>query len=74
MVLTSDLESDPVCRLLLSGEAQTVAEAEKMYLELALPEAIALLASGLSDEELGNHPLMVMYRTHGSRGWEDSIR
>ena len=68
-----ELESDPVLRLLLTGRAQTVAEAEEMYLNASLPEVIRLLQSSLSDEELGRHPLFVMYRRHGSRGWEDSL-
>jgi hypothetical protein len=67
-----ELDRDPVFRLLLTGQANTLGEAEEMYLDSALPEAYALLASGLSDEELEKHPLLVMYRRHGSRGWEDS--
>jgi hypothetical protein len=44
-----------------------------MYLDASLPEVIRLLESPLSDEELGRHPLLVMYSRHGSRGWEDSL-
>jgi hypothetical protein len=72
----SDLLSsitDPVERLLLVGRARTVHEAEEMYLDLAYPEVLALLASPLSDEELGRHPLFVLYRSHGSRPREDSL-
>jgi hypothetical protein len=69
----SPLMQDPVARLLLSGKAQTLREAEEMYLDSCLPEVIKLLEGPLSDEELGRHPLMVMLRTHGSRGWEESI-
>ena len=68
-----ELDSDPVLHLLLTGQAQTAAEAEEMYLNASLPEVIRLLESPLSDEELGRHPLLVMYRQHGSRGWEDSL-
>jgi hypothetical protein len=68
------LDDDPVIRLLLSGAARTLAEAEEMYLDASLPEVIRLLQSPLSDEQLGNHPLLVMLRRHGSRGWEDSLR
>jgi hypothetical protein len=68
-----ELDNDPVLRLLLTGQAQTAAEAEEIYLNASLPEVIRLLESPLSDEELGCHPLMVMYRRHGSRGWEDSL-
>jgi hypothetical protein len=68
-----ELENDPVNHLLLTGKAQTVAEAEEMYLNESLPEVIRLLESSLSNEELGRHPLLVLFRRHGSRGWEDSL-
>ena len=64
---------DPVIRLLLSGEARTLHEAEEKYLDSAIPEILDLLRSPLTDEELAKHPLLVMIRAHGSRGWEDSI-
>ena len=66
------LTSDPVARLLLSGQAETLREAEELYLDSCLPEVVGLLQSGLSDEELGRHPLMQMLRSHGSRGWEEA--
>jgi hypothetical protein len=65
--------TDPVERLLLTGQARTVYEAEEMYLDSAYPQALALLASPLSNEELGRHPLFVLYRSHGSRPREDSL-
>ena len=65
--------TDPVERLLLTGRARTVYEAEEMYLDSAYPQVLALLASPLSNEELGRHPLFVMYRSHGSRPREDSL-
>ena len=65
--------SDPVVQLLLGGRAETLREAEELYLDSCLPEVVRLLQSGLSDEELGRHPLMQMLRSHGSRGWEDSL-
>jgi hypothetical protein len=68
-----EFDNDPVLHLLLIGAAQTVAEAEEMYLNASLPEVIRLLQSPLSDEELGRHPLLVLFRRHGSRGWEDSL-
>ncbi len=64
---------DPVARLLLSGQVQTVREAEELYLDSCLPEVVELLKSPLSDEELGRHPLMAMLRSHGSRGWEEAV-
>jgi hypothetical protein len=72
----SDLLSsitDPVERLLLTGRARTVREAEEIYLDSAYPLVLALLASPLSDEELGRHWLFAMYRSHGSRPREDSL-
>jgi hypothetical protein len=72
----SDLEvviADPVERLLLAGHAKTVHEAEEIYLNSAYAEVLALLASPLSNEELGRHPLLLLYRAHGSRPREDSL-
>ncbi len=65
--------ADPVERLLLTGRARTVHEAEEMYLDSAYDEVLALLAGPLSDEELGRHPLLLLYRSHGSRPREDSL-
>ena len=65
--------TDPVERLLLTGQARTVHEAEEMYLDAAYPQVHALLQSPLSNEELGRHPLLVLYRSHGSRPREDSL-
>jgi hypothetical protein len=44
-----------------------------MYLNASIPEILHLLAP-LSDEELVNHPLLLLLRSHGSRGREDSLR
>jgi hypothetical protein len=71
--ILAELDNDPIVHLLLTGRAQTVAEAEDTYLNASLPEVLHLLQGPLSDEELGRHPLLVMYRRHGSRGWEDSL-
>jgi hypothetical protein len=68
-----NLVQDPVERLLITGRAATVHEAEEMYLDAAYPEVLALLRSPLSDEELGRHPLFAMFRSHGSRPREDSL-
>ena len=65
--------SDPVAQLLLRDRAKTLREAEELYLDSCLPEVVRLLQSGLSDEELGRHPLMRMLRSHGSRGWEEAL-
>jgi hypothetical protein len=64
---------DPVVQLLLRGDAESVHEAEEMYLDAALPEIFQLLRSPLTNEELGSHPLLQLVLAHGSRGWEDSI-
>jgi hypothetical protein len=65
--------TDPVERLLLTGRAKTVHEAEEMYLDSAHGEVLALLASPLSHEALGRHPLFALYRSHGSRLREDCL-
>jgi hypothetical protein len=67
------IDEDPVLRLLLVGVAATLDEAEETYLDASMPEIVRLLESPLSDEELAEHPLMVLLRAHGSRGWEDSL-
>jgi hypothetical protein len=67
------LSSDPVAQIILRGRAETLREAEELYLDSCLPDVVRLLQSGLSDEDLGRHPLMQMLRSHGSRGWEEAI-
>lgn len=67
------VSNDPVAQLLLRGRAETLHEAEELYLDSCLPEVLRLLRSGLSDDELGRHPLMRMLRSHGSRGWEEAL-
>lgn len=69
----SIVESDPVTRILLSGAAKTVDEAEELYLDASMPELVQLLQSSLSDEELSRHPLISLLLSHGSRAWEDSL-
>jgi hypothetical protein len=64
---------DPVLRLVLSGAARTLDEAEEQYLDSALPELYALLRQPLADDELAGHPLAVLYRVRGSRAREDSV-
>jgi hypothetical protein len=68
-----NLTNDPVARLLLTDHTLTLREAEELYLDSCLPEVVRLLEAHLSDEELGRHPLMKMLRSHGSRGWEESV-
>ena len=67
------IDDDPVIRLLYRGEARTLHEAEELYLNASMPEILRLLDSPLSDEELCNHPLLLLLRSHGSRGREDSL-
>jgi hypothetical protein len=71
--LIPGVTDDPVIQLLLRGEAQTIHEAEEKYLDAAIPEVLELLASPLSNRELARHPLLNLMRTHGRRGWEDSL-
>jgi hypothetical protein len=68
-----DAVTDPVDQLLLTGRARTVHEAEEMYLDSAHAQVLALLASPISNDELGRHPLLVLFRSHGSRPREDSL-
>lgn len=71
--LPPDLFEDPVLARLLRGEAETLHEAEDLYLNASLPELYALAASDLSNDELAVHPLVQLLLSHGSRGWEDSV-
>lgn len=68
-----DLDADPIFRILMTGRAQNLQEAERLYLDEALPEVYALLAGPLTGDELARHPLVVMYLRHGSRPWEDAL-
>ena len=65
---------DPIAQLLLSGEADNPSAAERLYLERHLHEIFELVESALSDEDFRQHPLVALLFSHGSRGWEDSLR
>jgi hypothetical protein len=65
--------TDPVERLLVMGAAGTVSEAEEIVLNTSLDAVSELLQSPLSDDELGRHPLLALYRTRGSRPREDDL-
>ena len=65
---------DPVAQLLLAGAASTPSEAERKYLECHLEDVLRLVQSPLSEAEFRRHPLIAMLFSHGSRGWEDSLR
>ena len=71
------VKNDPVTMMLLSGQARTVHEAEKRFLnenvEAISQMVLELVESNLSDEEFGRHPLILLIRGHGSRRWEDSL-
>ena len=70
---TPPLNPDPIIALLLSGLAQTVEEAEELYLEQGWPEFLELLQQPIPDAELERHPYVELLRSRGMRGWEDSI-
>jgi hypothetical protein len=70
----SSVLDDPVAQLLLSGEADNPSAAERLYLERHLEEVLDLVQSPLSEEEFRQHPLIALLFSHGSRGWEDSLR
>ena len=69
--------NDPITKLLLTGQATTVHEAEAKYLNDNVDEVcqqvLALAESELSDEEFARQPLILLLRGHGSRRWEDSL-
>ena len=65
---------DPIAQLLLNGQASTPSEAERQYLESHLDEVLLLVEGPLSEEEFRRHPLIALLFSHGSRGWEDSLR
>ena len=71
---TPGILDDPIAQLLLSGEANTPSEAERLYLERHLDEVLGLVNSPLSEDEFRSHPLIQLLFSHGSRGWEDSLR
>ncbi|MBI4870134.1 MAG: hypothetical protein HY814_01035, partial [Candidatus Riflebacteria bacterium] len=64
---------DPVCSLLLNGEASTVEQAEELFLDRHLQVIVDLAESGLSEREFRDHWLIRLLLSHGSRGWEDSL-
>lgn len=65
--------ADPVSRLLLTGEAATLDEAEELYLDSSLEEIVRLVRSPLSEEAFRRHPLIALLLARGSRGFEDSL-
>lgn len=71
------VENDPITKLLLTGQATTVHEAETKYLNENVDEicqqVLALVQSDLTDEELARQPLVLLLLGHGSRRWEDSL-
>ena len=71
---TPSLTGDPVADLIVMGRAETVEQAEEMYLDEHLDDVVALVESGLSDQEFRRHPLIALLLARGSRSWEDSTR
>ena len=67
------LPDDPVAQLILEGRAQTVEEAEILYLDEHIQDVIRLVESNLSDCELRRHPLIQLLFARGSRFWEDAL-
>jgi hypothetical protein len=69
--------NDPIMRLLLTGQALNIREAERKFLDdnvdSITEQVIELVASNLSEDELSLHPLTMLLRSHGSRHWEDSL-
>jgi hypothetical protein len=67
------LTDDPVLRLILSGRAKNLDEAEELFLDESLPEILQLIGSPLTNDELERHPLMQLLRSRGMPGREDSV-
>jgi len=64
---------DPVVQLLLDGRAESLQEAQELYLNEHLHEVFDLVLSPLSDDEFRRHPLISLLLSCGSRGYEDSL-
>jgi len=64
---------DPVADLILAGRADTVDEAEELYLDEHLGEVVSLAESELSEKAFRSHPLIALLLARGSRPWEDSL-
>jgi len=67
------ITDDPVMQLIISGEAQSLGEAEELYLDRSLPAIMELIGSIPDDDELVRHPLIVLLLRRGMRGREDSL-
>jgi hypothetical protein len=66
-------ENDPIVELLLSGQADTVHEAEELYLDEHIADVVRLAESPLTEDQFRRHPLIALLLAHGSRPWEDSL-
>jgi hypothetical protein len=70
--LTAAMCEHQINELLLSGQAQTMHEAENRFLDAHLPELVELIDS-LTDEKAADHEVVRLLLRHGSRPWEDSL-
>jgi hypothetical protein len=70
--LQSSVQSE-IDSILLSGQAATMADAERLFLDAHLRD-IAKLAQRLPDDEFRRHELVRLLLAHGSRPWEDSLQ
>ena len=71
--LIPGVSDDPVLELILTGRARRLDEAEELFLDESLPTIVELIGSPLRNDELESHPLMVLLRSRGMRGREDSL-
>jgi hypothetical protein len=67
------LLADPVLRLICTGRAKTLDEAEEMYLDESMPEIMRLVGSSMSNAELQEHPLLRLLYSRRMGGLEDSL-
>jgi len=69
-LLTSDDVNRAIDELLLSGRAQTMSEAENLFLDEHLDE-ISRLVTELDEQSFRDHEAIKLLMSHGSRSWED---
>jgi hypothetical protein len=69
-LLGSDEVHPAIDEMILSGRAQTAAEAENLFLDENLPEITRLILE-LDSAELRRHEAIKLLMSHGSRAWED---
>jgi hypothetical protein len=73
-MLDAEAIESEIMQILVAGEADSAAEAQRRFLERHIDDVARLALEPLSDEEFRRHPLIVLLMMHGSRSREDSLR